>query len=100
MVSGLGQASAGFVAGRQANSDRVVAICMAMAAALLALCGTGVFGATGTMVVLAATGFAISPIVFGAFMDRSWFGATLFGVAAVLLLSVVAALGVGKRTAR
>ncbi|MEY3446769.1 MAG: hypothetical protein RIR45_1524, partial [Pseudomonadota bacterium] len=37
---------------------------------------------------------------FGVFMDRGWFGATLLGAAAVLLLSVVAALGVGQRTAR
>jgi MFS family permease len=42
-------------------------------------------------------GFAISPILFGAFMDRGWYGATLGGAALVLLLSVVAALGVGRR---
>lgn len=127
----------GFVASRQASSDRVVAICMAAGAVLLALCGTGWLNATGTMVVLAATGFAIgiggpsrdmmikkatpkgatgrvyglvysgldtgfaiSPIVFGAFMDHGWYGATLMGAAAVLLLSVVAALGVGARTQR
>jgi FSR family fosmidomycin resistance protein-like MFS transporter len=42
------------------------------------------------------TGFAISPLVFGGFMDRGWYGATLFGAAAVLLLSVVAAVGGGK----
>jgi FSR family fosmidomycin resistance protein-like MFS transporter len=127
----------GFVAARTGNSDRVVAISMAVAAVLLALCGTGLLGATGTMVVLAGTGFAVgiggpsrdmmiknatpkgatgrvyglvysgldtgfalSPFVFGVFMDRGWYGATLFGAAAVLLLSVVAALGVGQRTAR
>ena len=127
----------GFVASRQANSDRVVAICMAAGAVLLALCGTGWLSATGTMVVLAVTGFAIgiggpsrdmmikkatpkgatgrvyglvysgldtgfaiSPVVFGAFMDHGWYGATLVGAAAVLLLSVVAALGVGARTQR
>ena len=39
------------------------------------------------------TGFAISPLVFGGFMDRGWYGSTLFGAAAVLLLSVVAAVG-------
>jgi hypothetical protein len=44
------------------------------------------------------TGFAIPPLVFGAMMDRGWYGATLMGAAAVLLLSVVAALGVGVRT--
>ena len=136
MLSGaLGMLVGGFVASRVANSDRVVAICMALAAVLLALCGAGLFGATLTMVVLAATGFAvgiggpsrdmmikkatpkgatgrvygmvysgldigfaISPVVFGTFMDRGWYNATLIGAAAVLLLSVVAALGVGVRT--
>ncbi|MDD2880630.1 MAG: MFS transporter [Rhodoferax sp.] len=125
----------GFVASSARHSDRVVALSMAAAAVLLALCGTGIFGATLTMVVLAATGFAvgvggpsrdmmikkatpkgatgrvyglvysgldtgfaISPLVFGAFMDRGWYSATLIGAGAVLLLSVVAALGVGQRT--
>ena len=106
-----------------------------VAALFLALCGTGVFGATGTMVVLAATGFAvgiggpsrdmmikkatpkgatgrvygmvysgldvgfaIAPLLFGGFMDRGWYSATFFGAAAVMLLSVGAALGVGSRT--
>jgi MFS family permease len=59
-------------------------------------------GATGRVYGLVYsgldTGFAISPLVFGAFMDRGWYGATLLGAAAVLLLSVVAALGVGQRT--
>ena len=45
------------------------------------------------------TGFAISPLVFGVFMDRGWYGATLLGAALLLLLSVGAALGVGYRTA-
>jgi hypothetical protein len=31
-------------------------------------------------------------------MDRGWYAAALLGAAAVLLLSVVAALGVGQRT--
>jgi FSR family fosmidomycin resistance protein-like MFS transporter len=44
------------------------------------------------------TGFAISPLIFGAFMDHGWYGATLLGAALVLLLSVVLALGVGRRT--
>jgi MFS family permease len=61
-------------------------------------------GATGRVYGLVYsgldTGFAISPIVFGVFMDRGWYGATLLGAALVLLLSVVAALGVGKRTAK
>ena len=59
-------------------------------------------GATGRVYGLVYsgldTGFAISPLVFGAFMDRGWYDATLMGAAAVLLLSVVAALGVGQRT--
>ncbi|WP_310627194.1 MFS transporter [Limnohabitans sp.] len=44
------------------------------------------------------TGFAISPLIFGVFMDHGWYGATLLGAACVLLLSVVVALGVGRRT--
>jgi MFS family permease len=138
MLSGaVGMFVGGFVAAKSRHSDRVVAMAMSAAAVLLALCGAGIFGATLTMVVLAATGFAIgiggpsrdmmikratpigatgrvyglvysgldtgfaiSPIVFGAFMDRGWYGATLMGAAAVLLLSVVAALGVGVRTQR
>ncbi|MCF8160329.1 MAG: MFS transporter [Polaromonas sp.] len=59
-------------------------------------------GATGRVYGLVYsgldTGFAISPLLFGVFMDRGWYGATLLGAAAVLLLSVVAALGVGQRT--
>ncbi|MCW2313170.1 MFS transporter [Rhodoferax antarcticus] len=135
LCGALGMLVGGFVAAHSRHSDKVVALSMAAAAALLALCGTGWFGATLTMVVLASTGFAvgiggpsrdmmikkatpagatgrvyglvysgldtgfaISPLVFGAFMDRGWYGATLMGAAAVLLLSVVAALGVGQRT--
>ncbi|MES2423981.1 MAG: MFS transporter, partial [Pseudomonadota bacterium] len=136
MLSGaMGMLVGGFIAGRVVHSDRVVAGCMAVGALLLALCGTGLLGGTATMLVLAATGFAvgiggpsrdmmikratpagatgrvyglvysgldvgfaISPVVFGVFMDRGWYGATLVGSAAVLLLSVVAALGVGLRT--
>jgi len=58
LCAALGIFVGGFVAARQFNSDRVVAICMTVAAVFLALCGTGIFGALGTMVVLAATGFA------------------------------------------
>ena len=61
-------------------------------------------GATGRVYGLVYsgldTGFAISPVIFGAFMDRGWYHATLLGAALVLLLSVVAALGVGHRTSR
>jgi MFS family permease len=45
-------------------------------------------------------GFAIAPLVFGALMDHGWFGTTLLAAAATLLLSVVAALGVGRRTSK
>jgi MFS family permease len=59
-------------------------------------------GATGRVYGLVYsgldTGFAISPLVFGVLMDRGWYGATLLGAALILLLSVVAALGVGQRT--
>jgi FSR family fosmidomycin resistance protein-like MFS transporter len=41
------------------SSDRVVAVSMSSGAALLMLCATGWLGATGTMVALAATGFAV-----------------------------------------
>lgn len=61
-------------------------------------------GATGRVYGLVYSGldagFAISPVVFGVFMDRGWYGATLLGAALVLLLSVGAALGVGLRTAK
>ncbi len=43
-------------------------------------------------------GFAISPILFGVFMDQGWYAATLAGAAVVLMVAVVAALGVGRRT--
>ncbi len=59
-------------------------------------------GATGRVYGLVYsgldTGFALSPLVFGPLMDRGQYGATLIGAAAVLMLSVVAALGVGQRT--
>ncbi len=135
LCGAVGIVFGGVVASRVADSDRVVAVCMAVAAVLLALCGTGLFGGTGTMVVLAATGFAvgvggpsrdmmikratpkgatgrvygmvysgldvgfaISPVLFGMFMDRGWFSMTFYGAALVLLLAVGAALGVGRRT--
>ncbi len=129
----------GFVAvygqGHRWSSDRIVSFAMAGGALLLLLCATGWLGATGTMVVLAATGFAIgvggpsrdmmikkatpkgatgrvygtvysgldigfavSPLLFGQLMDRGWYAATLAGAALVLLLSVFAATGVGRRT--
>lgn len=136
MLSGaLGMLVGGFVAARAESSDRVVAITLGVATALLVLCATGWLGATGTMAVLAGTGlaigiggpsrdlmikratpreatgrvygtvysgldvgFALAPILFGLFMDRGWYTATLLGAAATLLLSVVAALAVGRRS--
>ncbi len=136
MAGALGMLVGGFVAARTQHSDRVVAWCMAVGAALLALCGSGWLGADATLVVLACTGFAVgiggpsrdmmikratpkgatgrvyglvysgldtgfavSPLVFGVLMDRGQYGATLLGAAAVLMLSVFAAKGVGQRTA-
>ena len=131
----VGMLAGGVVAAHQAHSDKVVASCMSAAAVLLALCGTALFGGTATMVVLAATGFAIgvggpsrdmmikkatpkgatgrvyglvysgldvgfaiAPVLFGVLMDRGLYSATFFGAAFFLLLSVGAALGVGRRT--
>ncbi len=138
LCGALGMLAGGFVAARYPKwSDRVVASCMTAAAICMVLCASGVLGATGTMAVLAATGFAvgvggpsrdlmikkatpkgatgrvyglvysgldvgfaISPLIFGVFMDRGWYAATLLGAALVLMLSVGAALGVGRRTAK
>ena len=44
-------------------------------------------------------GFAVSPLLFGLFMDRGFYAATLAGAAVFLMLAVFAALGVGRRTA-
>jgi MFS family permease len=139
MTSGaVGMFIGGFVVARHPKaSDKVVSICMTVGALLVALCATGWLGATGTMALLAATGFAVgiggpsrdmmiktatpteatgrvygtvysgldigfavSPLIFGAMMDAGWYRATLAGAAFALLLSVYAAIGVGKRTAR
>jgi FSR family fosmidomycin resistance protein-like MFS transporter len=43
-------------------------------------------------------GFAVSPVIFGALMDKGQYGATLAGAAVFLMLAVVAAGAVGKRT--
>jgi len=136
LCAAAGMFVGGFVAARwPRQSDKVVAICMTVAAVFMALCGSGLFDATATMVILAATGlaigvggpsrdmmikkatpkgatgrvygmvysgldvgFAVSPVIFGVFMDHGWYGATLLGAAFVLLLSVLIALGVGRRT--
>lgn len=136
LCAAAGMFVGGFVAARwPRQSDKVVAICMTVAAIFMALCGSGLFDATATMAILAATGlaigvggpsrdmmikkatpkgatgrvygmvysgldvgFAVSPVIFGVFMDHGWYGATLLGAALVLLLSVLVALGVGRRT--
>ena len=134
----VGMFMGGFVVAKHPKaSDKVVSVCMTVGALLVALCATGWLGATGTMVLLAATGFAVgiggpsrdmmikkatpteatgrvygtvysgldtgfavSPLIFGAMMDAGWYRATLAGAALALLLSVYAAVGVGKRTAK
>lgn len=45
------------------------------------------------------TGFAVAPLMFGLFMDKGWYAATLAGAGLFLLIGVYTALGVGKRTA-
>lgn len=59
-------------------------------------------GATGRVYGLVYSGldmgFAVSPVLFGLFMDRGWYSATLAGAALMLFLAVGAALGVGRRT--
>jgi MFS transporter, FSR family, fosmidomycin resistance protein len=135
LCGALGMLVGGFVVARGGRSDRVVAWAMAAGAALLLVCATGWLGAVGTMVGLAATGFAVgvggpsrdmmikkatpkgatgrvygtvysgldigfavSPVIFGAFMDKGWHAATLGGAALFLMLAVVAANAVGQRT--
>lgn len=137
LCGAVGMFVGGFVAASSKHSDRVVAWAMTAGALLLLVCATGWLNGTGTMVVLAATGFAIgvggpsrdmmikkatpkgatgrvygtvysgldvgfavSPMIFGVFMDRGWYALTLAGAALVLLVSVYAAIGVGRRTGR
>ncbi|MBA4260782.1 MAG: MFS transporter [Comamonadaceae bacterium] len=52
----------------------------------------------GTVYAGLDVGFAVSPMIFGVFMDRGWYALTLGGAAVVLLVSVYAAIGVGRRT--
>jgi MFS transporter, FSR family, fosmidomycin resistance protein len=60
LCAAAGMFVGGFVASRwPRHSDKVVAACMTVAAIFMALCGSGVFGADLTMVILAATGLAI-----------------------------------------
>lgn len=60
VCAGVGIVVGGFVASQAAAyTDRVVACCMVVGAAMLMWCGSGWLGPEGTMVVLALTGFAI-----------------------------------------
>lgn len=59
LCGALGMAVGGWVAVHHTRSDRVVAWAMGMGAVLLLCCATGWLGATGTLIGLAATGFAI-----------------------------------------
>ena len=43
-------------------------------------------------------GFALAPLLYGVFMDRGMYSTTLVAAAVLLMLSVGAALGVGRRT--
>lgn len=138
LCSALGMFVGGFVTvygqRHHLSSDTVVAWALSLGAVFMLLCATGWFGEVGTMVVLAATGFAVgvagpsrdmlikraapkgatgriygtvysgldvgfalSPLVFGFFMDRGWYATTLAAGAVTLALSVYAALGVGRR---
>jgi len=59
LCAAAGMLAGGFVTARTLHSDKVVASCMAAAAGCLLLCASAVLDATGTMAVLATTGFAI-----------------------------------------
>ncbi len=138
LLGAVGILIGGFLAARFAQvTDRVVALCMAAAALLMALCASGWLGPQATLWLLALTGFAVgiggpsrdlmikkgtpkeatgrvyglvysgldvgfalSPLVFGVFMDQGWYTATLLGAAVVLFISAGVALGVGQRSAK
>lgn len=139
LCGALGILVGGFIASHQAkrgiSSDTAIMYCYLAGAALLVLCATGILGAAGTMIALAATGFvvgignpsrdmmvknatpkgasgrmygtvysgfdvgfAVSPLMFGALMDKQMYSACLYGVAFVLFISIGVARGVGQRT--
>jgi MFS transporter, FSR family, fosmidomycin resistance protein len=141
LCGALGILVGGFIASSQArrgiSSDKAILICYLIGSALLVLCATGILGAAGTMIALAATGFvvgignpsrdmmvkeatpkgasgrmygtvysgfdvgfAVSPLIFGALMDRQMYSACLYGVAFVLFISIAVARGVGQRSNR
>ena len=139
LCGALGILVGGFIASSQAkrgiSSDQAIMFCYLIGAALLVLCATGILGAAGTMIALAATGFvvgignpsrdmmvknatpkgasgrmygavysgfdvgfAVSPLIFGALMDKQMYSACLYGMAFVLFISIVVARGVGQRS--
>lgn len=63
LCGALGILVGGFIASSQTkrgvSSDKAIMICYLAGAFLLVLCATGILGAAGTMVALAATGFAV-----------------------------------------
>lgn len=59
LCGAAGMLVGGFVAGAARQSEQVVAAAMALGCGLLVLCATGWLGPTGTMAVLASTGFAV-----------------------------------------
>lgn len=139
LCGALGILVGGFIASNQSkrgvSSDQAIMICYLLGAVLLVLCATGILGAAGTMIALAATGFvvgignpsrdmmvknatpkgasgrmygtvysgfdvgfAVAPLIFGALMDRQLYSACLYGVAFVLLISIVFARNVEGQT--
>mgnify|MGYP000564761223 CR=1 FL=1 len=139
LCGALGILVGGFIASSQTkrgvSSDKAIMICYLVGALLLVLCATGILGAAGTMIALAATGFvvgignpsrdmmvknatpkgasgrmygtvysgfdvgfAVAPLIFGALMDRQLYSACLYGVAFVLLVSIVFARSVEGQT--
>lgn len=141
LCGALGILVGGFIASSQTkrgvSSDKAIMICYLVGALLLVLCATGILGAAGTMIALAATGFvvgignpsrdmmvknatpkgasgrmygtvysgfdvgfAVAPLIFGALMDRQLYSACLYGVAFVLLVSIVFARSVEGQTGK
>lgn len=63
LCGALGILVGGFIASNQSkrgmSSDKAIMICYFVGAILLTLCATGILGAAGTMIALAATGFVV-----------------------------------------
>lgn len=63
LCGALGILVGGFIASSQSkrgiSSDKAIMICYLAGAVLLILCATGILGAAGTMIALAATGFVV-----------------------------------------